>query len=197
MKKLLFLTLVLCLFIILASCSKPRVAVENEKATKTEQTTENKEANEQLIPIVPGITTKDQGDEFLNYYSEKILPELIKKYGDKFMPVFFDPEIKATDLVADFEEDETKALSTYKGKIYDITGVIEEIGSDLLDRPFVTLGKEGGVGLEGGALCKFDITKSDEISKLNVGDTITIRGKIDSFLLKVTVTDCELVLQEK
>lgn len=160
MKKLLFLSLVLCLFIVLAGCSKPKVAVENDEIThKIGQTTENKES---------GIVVKD---------------------------VY--PEINAMDLVASFEEDETKALSTYKGKIYDISGVIEEIGSDLLDRPFVTLGKEGGVGLEGGALCKFDITKSDEISKLNVGETITIRGKIDSFLLKVTVTDCELVIQEK
>jgi hypothetical protein len=191
MKKLLFLTLVLCLFIILASCSKPKVAVENEEIIKTEI------VNHQWLPIVPEVTTEAQENEFLNYYSEKILPELIKKYGDSFIPVFFDPEIDALDLVASFEEDETNALSKYKGKTYNITGVIEEIGSDLLDRPFVTLGKEGGVGLEGGALCKFDITKSDEISKLNVGDTITIRGKIDSFLLKVSVIDCELVLQEK
>jgi hypothetical protein len=135
MKKILALTLVLSMFVLAISCSKPKKTIENE-----------------VVPVV-----------------------------------------NAMDLVKIFEEDEAKALSAYKGKIYDIKGVIEEIGSDMLDRPFVTLGQEGGVGLGGGALCKFDKTRSDEISKLNVGETITIRGTIDSFLLKVTVEDCILI----
>jgi hypothetical protein len=102
------------------------------------------------------------------------------------------PTVNALDLFASYKDNQIKADQTYKNKVYDIKGVIEDIGKDIMDRPFISLGKEGGFGL-GVTQCLFDNKYLDELTKLNKGDSITIRGRINGYLVNVIVEGCILV----
>lgn len=99
--------------------------------------------------------------------------------------------VTAERLLADFEANEVNAEQIYKGKKLKITGTVETVAKDILDNTYVTLssGQDFGWSVQ----CYF--SDKDEIQKLAAlqkGDTITVIGKYDDFLLNVLVKGCVL-----
>lgn len=49
--------------------------------------------------------------------------------------------ISPVNLLNAYDENEVKADSTYKGKLLEVTGSVNDIGKDILDNPYITFSK--------------------------------------------------------
>lgn len=104
-------------------------------------------------------------------------------------------QISAVDLFAAYAENEVNADNQYKNKVISVTGVITNIGKDMLtNAPCVSLDSGSQYNLQP-IQCFFP--KSDErssvIAALKDGQTITITGECTGlFMTNVQVSDCNI-----
>jgi hypothetical protein len=100
--------------------------------------------------------------------------------------------VTAGDLIIAYDKNEVKADITYRDKYLQVTGVIKNIGKDILEQPYITLGR----GIDTDIIsvqCFFE--DEDEITKvaeLQSGETITLFGTCDGTAINVIVKDCEI-----
>lgn len=101
-------------------------------------------------------------------------------------------QITATDLLAAYEENQVNADNQYKGKLLEVTGIIDDIGTDIMDDVYVTINN----GDEYAFTCVQCFFKNkDEIAKvsnLKPGSEITIVGKCDGEVFNVLLKDCKI-----
>lgn len=87
-------------------------------------------------------------------------------------------------MVSAYEANPIKADSIYKGKNVGVVGRIKDIGRDVLDRPYLDLGK---------ITAYFPISAEPEIAKLRKGQEVKIRGKCQGdFLGILSISESEL-----
>jgi hypothetical protein len=117
------------------------------------------------------------------------------KYVKKVYPkspyvINADIEILATKLFSDYEANEISADEKYKNKKIAVTGIIEDIGNDIMDDPYVSL----KVDILQNVNCYFDDENKKVISKLKKGQKITIIGncKGKSLNIMVRLSDCKI-----
>ena len=100
-----------------------------------------------------------------------------------------DMEVTASELYRAYEANEVSADQQYKGKRLLITGVVENIGKDVMDNPYVAL----KIDFLKGVNCYFDDENNKVSSQLNKGQKIQIIGTCAGLTLTdVVVRDCEL-----
>ena len=95
--------------------------------------------------------------------------------------------ISASKLYKEYNENEIAADEKYKGKIIEVTGVIRDIGNDIMDNAYITL-----VGNEyfGDIQCYFN--EKSVVAKLSKGKRITIIGSCSGLLMNVQMDNCIL-----
>lgn len=101
-------------------------------------------------------------------------------------------EVTAQELYSAYEANQVAADAKYKDKTLKVTGVVESIGKDILDTPYITL-TSGGQYEVWGVQCMFDEKYEPELAKLTKGQTVTVQGKCDGYLVNVLLRDCALV----
>ena len=100
-----------------------------------------------------------------------------------------DMEVTASELYRAYEANEVSADQQYKGKRLLITGVVENIGKDVMGNPYVAL----KIDFLKGVNCYFDDENNKVLSQLNKGQKIQIIGTcVGLTLTDVVVKDCEL-----
>ena len=100
-----------------------------------------------------------------------------------------DMELTASELYRAYEANEVSADQQYKGKRLLITGVVENIGKDVMDNPYVAL----KIDFLKGVNCYFDDENNKVLSHLSKGQKIQIIGTCAGLTLTdVVVKDCEL-----
>ena len=101
------------------------------------------------------------------------------------------PEITAIKIHQAYKQNEIAADEQYKGKVFNISGIVEGIQKDLTDSIFVTI----KTGDEFGSLhANFDDAHKATIAKLKPGQPLKIQGSVDGFLMQsVMVKDCQIV----
>jgi hypothetical protein len=87
-----------------------------------------------------------------------------------------DASISATDLIAAFEKDSASANRQYLGKILEVTGNIKSIEKESAT---VSLGSTEG---NSSVRCSMDTAFVKDISTLNSGTVITIKGNCTGFM---------------
>jgi len=100
--------------------------------------------------------------------------------------------IDAYDIIKDYVDNTVVADTKYRNKTLEIQGVVNDIGKDLIDVPFLTL--RGSKFTFQAMRCNF--SKADEPILANVfkNQEIVVRGKIAGEKLgTVLVTGCEIV----
>jgi hypothetical protein len=98
-------------------------------------------------------------------------------------------------LVSAYRANEVAADMAYKGKILQITGVVESINKDFLDEPYIVIGGHFQ-GLSGIQCC---FTKADEpaLSGLYKGQQVVITGRCSGMImLSVFLKNCSVETPE-
>jgi len=101
-------------------------------------------------------------------------------------------EVTAQELYSAYEANQVAADAKYKDKIVRVTGIVNTIGKDILDTPYVLL-TSGGQYEMFGVQCMFDKKYELELAQLIKGQTVTVQGKVSSYLANVIVADSVLV----
>ena len=93
--------------------------------------------------------------------------------------------ITASKLYKEYNANEIAADEKYKGKIIEVTGVIRDIGNDIMDNPYITL-----VGDEyfGDIQCYFN--EKSVVAKLSKGKRITVIGSCSGLMMNVQINNC-------
>ena len=93
--------------------------------------------------------------------------------------------ITASKLYKEYNANEIAADEKYKGKIIEITGVIRDIGNDIMDNAYITL-----VGDEyfGDIQCYFN--EKSVVAKLSKGKRITVIGSCSGLMMNVQINNC-------
>ncbi len=100
--------------------------------------------------------------------------------------------VKAAQIVKEFEDNELAADTKYKGKTLRITGVVDEIDTDLWDEDKYILSLGDGGDFEFLFVNCNDMS-TKELSTLKKGETVTVIGEFDDGGdLGVEVKDCHL-----
>lgn len=100
-------------------------------------------------------------------------------------------QVTAAKLYADYEANEVGADQKYKGKVVEVSGLIDSIGKDILDTPFVALsnGQQYSVF---NVQCMFAKDDEAKLSGLVKGRSITLRGEVSGKLGGVIVRGCSI-----
>jgi hypothetical protein len=99
--------------------------------------------------------------------------------------------VKTATILKDFEDNELAADAKYKGKTLAITGVVNEIDTELFDDEKYILRLGSGGDFEFLTVNCNDMS-TDDLAKYNKGDTVTVIGEFDDGGdLGVEVKDCE------
>ena len=98
--------------------------------------------------------------------------------------------ISASKLYKEYNENEIAADEKYKGKIIEVTGVIRDIGNDIMDNAYITL-----VGNEyfGDIQCYFN--EKSVLASLSKGKRITVMGSCSGLMMNVHLNDCIIKLK--
>ena len=93
--------------------------------------------------------------------------------------------ISASKLYKEYNENEIAADEKYKGKIIEVTGVIRDIGNDIMDNAYITR-----VGNEyfGDIQCYFN--EKSVVAKLSKGKRITVIGSCSGLMINVQINNC-------
>ena len=94
-------------------------------------------------------------------------------------------KISASKLYKEYNENEIAADEKYKGKIIEVTGVIRDIGNDIMDNAYITL-----VGDEyfGDIQCYFN--EKSVVAKLSKGKRVTVIGSCSGLMINVQINNC-------
>lgn len=95
--------------------------------------------------------------------------------------------VSARQLYADYEANGVAADGKYKGKVLQVTGVVNTIDRDIMDKIYVTL---KGDQYFGDIQCFFAESHVGTASQLSKGQTITVKGKCDGKLMNVMLKGC-------
>lgn len=99
--------------------------------------------------------------------------------------------VNVSEILKSYENNKIKAEQTYKGKRLRIKGVVGSIGSDVLDLPYVTIGT--GASFEVTQIqCYFPKENAGQLANLDKGQSLTVEGTVDAYVMNVIVQDCRL-----
>ena len=93
----------------------------------------------------------------------------------------------ADKLVAEYTDNEVRADDNFKGKTFWVTGTIENIGKDVMDKSYVSFKSTDDIR---SVQCFIDDTKL--LSSLNKGMKVTVKGTCKGMFGNVLMEDCEL-----
>ena len=98
-----------------------------------------------------------------------------------------DVEIAAGELLKSFETDEAAANTLYLGKVVKVTGLVESVSEDSVGISVYLKEPDAMAGI----LCGFD-KKTNDISWVKKGTTVTIKGICTGYLMDVVFNRCSM-----
>jgi hypothetical protein len=96
--------------------------------------------------------------------------------------------VTADELLGHYQANEVAADRVYKGRYVEVRGVIDNIGKDILDNPYVALRCDQIFCVQ----CFFDGADA-ELARLQPRRMITIRGRCEGKFGNVILKDCLIV----
>lgn len=98
-------------------------------------------------------------------------------------------DVALEELLSTYRKNEVKADARWKGKVIKVSGKVESVGKDILDKVYVTLGD----GEFRQAQCFFTEKNAKAVADIDKGQTVTVRGRVKGLMMNVLLEDCELV----
>lgn len=100
--------------------------------------------------------------------------------------------ISSTDLIACFKENQVNCKNLYDNKNLEVSGTVEDIGTDIRGDVYVCLGSDTDHTFVGIQCYAKDKATEDIIATLKKGDVITVRGKGDCGSLSFEIEKAEI-----
>ena len=98
--------------------------------------------------------------------------------------------LSANQLLREYQNNEVAADNKYKGKIVLVSGIIQNIGKDILDNPYIVI---GGSGFLDGVQCYFTKNQEQALAYISKGQRVRVKGKVSGLLLvNVQIQNCTL-----
>ena len=95
-------------------------------------------------------------------------------------------QVTSVQLFSDYQDNQGEADKKYKGQVITITGAATEIGVDVFGNPFVMLAG----GEFRGVRCFFSVQEVPGLASLPVGQTVTVKGRVEGKVTNVIVRGC-------
>jgi hypothetical protein len=99
-------------------------------------------------------------------------------------------QVTAGKVLSDYYNNKIDAELKYKGKRFEITGIVDSIGEHF-GQMYLVLGT-GKVFEVTSLQCSFDEKFRAKLATLKKGQKTTVKGTIGSYSLNISVNDCEL-----
>ena len=100
-------------------------------------------------------------------------------------------KITSVQLVSDYEANEVGADNKYKGKVYEISGEVEEVKKDVItDKMYVSL---RGDGFFRSVAAYFDYNSASQLGAIRKGQQLIVSCQIDGLMMAVLVNNCKFV----
>ena len=97
------------------------------------------------------------------------------------------------ELYSAYEADEAAAHENFRNNILRVTGVVDRIVVNAINsNHFITLNNAVKNGLRD-AQCMFDKNHVPELNQLATGQTVTVQGKYDGYVINIMLRDCILI----
>ena len=97
--------------------------------------------------------------------------------------------ISAEKLLKAYDDNEVKADNKYKDKQLKVSGEIDDIGKDITDDTYITVGY-GDEYAASFVQCYFSDSDKSKVADLKKGDKITLVGTCDGLSINVLLKDC-------
>lgn len=102
-------------------------------------------------------------------------------------------QVELKTLLKDYQDNEVKGDSLYKGKTFSFSGKINDIGVSL-GSPYLKIGLTGEKLEHPAVQCMFDKSSNDKIAAMSKGSAVKVKGKVSGFMmLNVVVRDCDFL----
>lgn len=142
--------------------------------------------NNENVPNIDSFINSKLVEKQKNKVEKKKQEAIAEKEYKKMMKDVV-AEISANKLFTQYQYNEIRADELYKGKTIVVTGVISDIGNDILYDSYVTLKTNDIIG---SVQCYLD---KSIVSKLSKGYRITVKGECRGLLMNVLMNDCSLI----
>lgn len=103
---------------------------------------------------------------------------------------FANISISSTELFNIYDKNEIKGDSKYKGKELIVKGEVESVGRDLTNKIYISLEGDGFIRH---VQCFFNEEFIDEVSEVESGSVIEVRGVCRGMFMNVLIDRCEIV----
>jgi hypothetical protein len=97
--------------------------------------------------------------------------------------------LSADGLYAEYKSNEVAADQKYRGKIVVVSGVIRDIGKDIMDNAYIVI---GGSGFLDGVQCTFTKVEESSVARLSKGQRVTVKGEVGGKMGNVLVNKASL-----
>jgi len=96
--------------------------------------------------------------------------------------------VSVAELISAYEGNEVAADRRYKGQSLVVSGVVDNVGKDIINTMYVALKGEGVWGVQ----CMFDDSHENQLAGLSKGDRVTLTGTCQGKMGNVILRDCDL-----
>lgn len=101
-------------------------------------------------------------------------------------------KVTALQLYADYEANEVAADAKYKNKIVEVSGVINNIGKDIMDTPYVSLNSDPKTTIFT-VQCMFPKSGQEQLTALSKDSDIVLKGKVSGKMGNIIINECSIV----
>lgn len=96
------------------------------------------------------------------------------------------------DLIQEYKDNEVAAEQKYKDKTVTVTGLVKDIGNDIIDSTYITINDGTDITWDY-AQCYFkNQAEIDKVAALQKGQTVTVTGKVGNYSLTLTLKKCTI-----
>ncbi|MFA6270222.1 MAG: hypothetical protein WC657_03380 [Candidatus Paceibacterota bacterium] len=140
-----------------------------------------------LVLILLGVAGSQVGEK-----AKTEAVQTVSQTTEKVEEVAELPKITAKQIVDDYKANEVSADAKYKGKEFEISGVVETIGKDIMDTPYIAL-ESYEYAIIDKVQCMFSKGSEAELAAVSKEQKITLKGEISGKLGNILVKRCEIV----
>lgn len=101
-------------------------------------------------------------------------------------------KVSAIKLSEEYKANEIAADAKYKGNIVEVTGVVENIGKDIIDAPYIAL-KSYEYAIVDKVQCYFSKADEAQLATVVKDRQITLRGEVSGKMGNIIFRGCQIV----